>query len=240
MLRIWGRISSINVQKVVWCAGELGCEFERIDAGGAFGVVDTPAYGRLNPNRKVPVIEDDGFVLWESNAIVRYLCARYAGEPSFGRPGGGATKAPLALRAVPPSGSEPSFGRPGGGLMPASLAARAECDRWMDWQATEFSPMLRDAFLQLIRTPPEQRQPAVIEESVRRCEPLLAILDEALADRAFLVGDGFTMADIPIGCTVHRWLALPIERIARPNVDKWFERVRNRAAAQAVLALPLS
>ena len=214
MLRIWGRISSINVQKVVWCAGELGCEFERIDAGGAFGVVDTPAYGRLNPNRKVPVIEDDGFVLWESNAIVRYLCARYAGAPSFGRPGGG--------------------------LMPASLAARAECDRWMDWQATEFSPMLRDAFLQLIRTPPEQRQPAVIEESVRRCEPLLAILDEALADRAFLVGDGFTMADIPIGCTVHRWLALPIERIARPNVDKWFERVRNRAAAQAVLALPLS
>ena len=161
-------------------------------------------------------------------------------EPSFGRPDGGATEAPLALRAVPPSGSEPSFGRPGGGLMPASLAARAECDRWMDWQATEFSPMLRDAFLQLIRTPPEQRQPAVIEESVRRCEPLLAILDEALADRAFLVGDGFTMADIPIGCTVHRWLALPIERIARPNVDKWFERVRNRAAAQAILALPLS
>ena len=219
MLRIWGRISSINVQKVVWCAGELGCEFERIDAGGAFGVVDTPAYGRLNPNRKVPVIEDDGFVLWESNAIVRYLCARYGGAAG---------------------GSEPSFGRTGGGLMPASLTARAECDRWMDWQATEFSPMLRDAFLQLIRTPPEQRQPAVIEESVRRCEPLLAILDEALADRAFLVGDGFTMADIPIGCTVHRWLALPIERIARPNVDKWFERVRNRAAAQAVLALPLS
>ena len=219
MLRIWGRISSINVQKVVWCAGELGCEFERIDAGGAFGVVDTPAYGRLNPNRKVPVIEDDGFVLWESNAIVRYLCARYA---------------------VPPSGSEPSFERPGAGLMPASLTARAECDRWMDWQATELSPMLRDAFLQLIRTPPQQRQPALVEESVRRCEPLLAILDEALADRAFLVGDGFTMADIPIGCTVHRWHALPIERIARPNVDKWFERVRNRAAAQAVLALPLS
>ena len=80
MLRIWGRISSINVQKVVWCALELGCEFERIDAGGAFGVVDTPAFGRLNPNHKVPVIDDDGFVLWESNAIVRYLCAKYPGR----------------------------------------------------------------------------------------------------------------------------------------------------------------
>ncbi len=77
MLKIWGRISSINVQKVVWCATDLGLAFERVDAGGQFGVVDTPEYARLNPNRRVPVIEDDGFVLWESNAIVRYLCAKH-------------------------------------------------------------------------------------------------------------------------------------------------------------------
>jgi glutathione S-transferase len=78
MLKIWGRLSSINVQKVVWCAGELGLRFERVDAGRSYGVVDTPAFRRLNPNRLVPVIEDDGFVLWESNAIVRYLCAKHA------------------------------------------------------------------------------------------------------------------------------------------------------------------
>ncbi len=77
MLKIWGRISSINVQKVVWCATDLGLPFDRVDAGGQFGVVDTPEYARLNPNRRVPVIEDDGFVLWESNAIVRYLCAKH-------------------------------------------------------------------------------------------------------------------------------------------------------------------
>jgi len=77
MLKIWGRLTSINVQKVVWCADELGLPCERIDAGRDFGLVDTPAYREKNPNGLVPVIEDDGFVLWESNAIVRYLAARY-------------------------------------------------------------------------------------------------------------------------------------------------------------------
>jgi glutathione S-transferase len=78
MLRIWGRISSVNVQKVVWTADELGIPYERLDAGGAFGLVATPDYRRMNPNGLVPVIEDEGFVLWESNAIVRYLAAKHA------------------------------------------------------------------------------------------------------------------------------------------------------------------
>ena len=75
-LKIWGRLSSVNVQKVVWCADEIGIEYERVDAGGKFGLNDTPQYLAMNPNGLVPVIEDDGFVLYESNAIVRYLAAR--------------------------------------------------------------------------------------------------------------------------------------------------------------------
>lgn len=77
MLTIWGRANSSNVRKVLWCAEELGLTYQRIEAGGAFGVVDDPAYRARNPNGKVPLIEDDGFVLWESNAIVRYLVARH-------------------------------------------------------------------------------------------------------------------------------------------------------------------
>jgi glutathione S-transferase len=77
MLKIWGRHNSTNVKKVVWCAEELAIPYERTDAGGAFGVVDTPAYRSLNPNGLVPTIEDDGLVLWESNAIVRYLVAKH-------------------------------------------------------------------------------------------------------------------------------------------------------------------
>ena len=77
MLKIWGRLSSINVQKVVWCLDELGLAYERVDAGGQFGIVDTPEYRAMNPNGLIPTFEEDGFVLWESNAIVRYLAAKH-------------------------------------------------------------------------------------------------------------------------------------------------------------------
>jgi glutathione S-transferase len=77
MLSIWGRNNSVNVQKPLWCCEEMGVQYERVDAGGTFGVVNTPQYRNLNPNGLVPTIEDDGFVLWESNAIVRYLAAKH-------------------------------------------------------------------------------------------------------------------------------------------------------------------
>lgn len=76
MLHLWGRLSSINVRKVVLCAQVLGIELPRTDAGLAFGVVDTPDYRAKNPNGLVPMLRDGDFTLWESNAIVRYLCAR--------------------------------------------------------------------------------------------------------------------------------------------------------------------
>ncbi len=78
MLKIWGRISSINVKKVVWAAQELALPFERTDIGGAFGLTRTPEALARNPNALIPVIDDGGFVLWESNAIVRYLFKKYA------------------------------------------------------------------------------------------------------------------------------------------------------------------
>ena len=89
MLKIWGRITSINVRKVMLAAQELGVAFERIDAGLSFGVVKTPEYLARNPNGLVPLVEDDQVVLWESNVIVRYLCARHAPDVLY----------PLALPA---------------------------------------------------------------------------------------------------------------------------------------------
>jgi glutathione S-transferase len=77
MLKILGRLSSVNVQKVVWAAGETGQAFERIDIGGPFGGNREPAYLAKNPNGQVPVLEDGDVHIWESNAIVRYIAARY-------------------------------------------------------------------------------------------------------------------------------------------------------------------
>jgi glutathione S-transferase len=79
MLKIWGRKTSSNVQKVMWALGELGLACERIDIGGPFGKNNEPPYLALNPNGLVPTMEDGGFVLWESNAIIRYL-AREEGK----------------------------------------------------------------------------------------------------------------------------------------------------------------
>lgn len=77
MLKIWGRHNSGNVRKVLWCAEELGLTYESIEVGGPFGGTTTADYQAMNPNALVPVIEEDGHALWESNTIVRYLAARH-------------------------------------------------------------------------------------------------------------------------------------------------------------------
>jgi glutathione S-transferase len=220
-LRIWGRLSSINVRKVVWCAQELGLSFRRTDAGGPFGVVQTAGYRALNPNALVPTIEVDDadanagaataggrFRLWESNVIVRYLCARHS----------------LGV------------------LYPEALPARFDAERWMDWQQTTLNPAGRDAFIQWVRTPAEGRDAAAAERSVHAAEPRFALLDAHLATRSFTAGDRFTMADIPIGCEVHRWFGLPATLYARPawpNLERYFASLRERPAARGVLDLAL-
>jgi len=78
MLKIWGRASSVNVQKVLWAADELGQRYEHINVGGKYGGNDTPEYRAMNPNGLVPVLQDaEGGVHWESNSVVRFLAARY-------------------------------------------------------------------------------------------------------------------------------------------------------------------
>ena len=205
-LRIWGRLNSINVQKVVWTCEELGVPYDRTDAGGAFGIVNSPEYKAMNPNSIVPVIDDDGFILWESNAITRYLAAKHGA----------------------------------GTLWPSDLRVRADADRWMDWQCTEYSPRMRLAFWNLIRTPKEKQDPAAIEESRAGSEAMTAILDAALAGRTFIAGDNFTMGDIPIGVAVHRWLNLPLRREARPALEAYYARIMARPAAAKVLASPIT
>jgi glutathione S-transferase len=205
MLRLWGRTSSINVRKVLWTLQELGVPFQRIDAGLAYGVNDTADYRGKNPNALVPLLEDGDFTLWESNAIVRYLCAKY-GDPT---------------------------------LYPKDLCQRFDAERWMDWQQTTLNPAGSPGFKQWIRTPEAERDPAVIERSRAATDPLLALLDAHLATRAWMAGERFTMADIPIGCEIHRWWGLPQPRPALPNLARWYAAVQARPATRGVLDLPL-
>ena len=204
-LKIWGRISSINVKKVVWTAQELGLNFDRHEAGGVHGVVKTPAYVALNPNSQIPVMEDDDYVLWESNVITRYLCAKHSP----------------------------------GNLYPTDLQERFDAERWMEWQQTMVNPASRNGFWHLIRLPADQRDPALIAQSNAAVELLMAMLDAHLATHSFMVGERFTMADIPLGCEVQRWFGLPQTREKRPNIERWFATLLARPAAAGVLDLAL-
>jgi glutathione S-transferase len=81
MLKVWGRRTALNVQKVLWLIGELDLAYENVPAGGGFGRLDDPGFRALNPHGRIPVLEDSGLAVWESHAILRYLAARYGGEP---------------------------------------------------------------------------------------------------------------------------------------------------------------
>ena len=205
MLKIWGRVNSVNVKKAMWCVGELGLPHERIDAGMKFGVNNTPEYRKMNPTGLVPTIDDDGFTLWESHTIVRYLCAKH------------------------------SMGR----LCPQDLRARADAERWMDWAFT-FQNAMRNVFWGLIRTPAEKRDLKAIEDGAKKSRELAAMLDQALADKPYVAGQSFTMGDIPIGCEVQRYLRVPIERPKLPNLEAWFERLRQRPPFVQHVDLPLT
>jgi glutathione S-transferase len=206
VLKIWGRITSINVRKVVLAAQWLGLPFERVEAGLAYGIVKTPEYVAMNPNSLVPTVEDDGLVLWESNVIVRYLCAKHSD----------------------------------GGLYPRDLATRFDAERWMDWQQTTFNGAGRDAFVQLIRTPADQRNQGLIDASIKNTEHWLGVLDAHLAQRPFMAGDRFTMADIPIACEMHRYWGLPLPHPPHPNLQRWYAGICASPAARGVLDLPLA
>lgn len=80
MLTVFGRRNSANVQKVMWLIGELRLAHKHVPKGGSFGGLDTLEFRAMNPAGKVPVIDDQGVVVWESHAILRYLAARYGGE----------------------------------------------------------------------------------------------------------------------------------------------------------------
>jgi glutathione S-transferase len=206
MLRVWGRTNSINVQKVMWAVGELGLAHERLDAGGAFGGLDSEDYGARNPNRRIPTIDDEGVVVWESNACVRYLAARYDS----------------------------------GGFWPEDPAARAQADMWMDWQQTTLIPDMTVVFWGLIRTPEDQRDHGAIEAAAERLGVTWRVLEAHLAGRRFVLADRLTIGDIPVGAACHRYLGLPIERPALPNVEAWYERLKQRPPYREHVMLPIT
>jgi glutathione S-transferase len=208
MIKVWGRNTSSNVQKVMWAIAEIGLPHERIDIGGPFGKNHEPAYLAMNPNGLVPTLEEeDGFLLWESNTIVRYLAAKH--------------KASV--------------------LEPTDLHRRALASKWMDWQLSVAGPALTPVFWGLVRTPPEKRNHAEIEEGKKKSTAAMAIMDEQLGKTAYLAGDDFSYGDIPVGIMAYRYRQLVPDRSPLMNFERWYAALSSRPAFKAqVASVPLT
>ena len=110
----------------------------------------------------------------------------------------------------------------------------------MDWQQTTLNGAGRDAFIQLIRTPQDKRNPQAIAASVAAMQPLLALLDAHLAEGPFMAGECLSMADIPNACEMHRWWGLSLCHPELPHVRRWCEGLLQRPAARGALDVLLS
>ena len=132
-------------------------------------------------------------------------------------------------------------GKSGGrGLYPIEPPVRASIDRWLDWTLSTLQPAERPVFHGMIRTPPEQRDMAAIEAAVVKVAGLWAILDAQLAGRRFVENDMFSLADIVLGAYARRWFGIDgIERPAMPNLERWYERLAERASFSRQIARPL-
>jgi len=203
-MRIWGRASSINVQKVLWLADEIGLTYDAVPAGGDHGGLDSAAFLALNPHGRIPVLEDGEVVVWESHAILRYLAAAHG-----------------AARFWP------------------DAPARARIDGWMDWSQTAWQiEVIGGLFWGWWRTPPQDRDARAVASSLRRASAHARLLDRRLADRPWLAGEDFSLADIPAGALLHRWFGMDIERPATPHLKAWYARLAERPAYRARVMIP--
>jgi glutathione S-transferase len=195
MLKVLGKPTSINVRKVLWTCEEIGRAVDLEPYGAGFRPIDTPEFTALNPNALVPVIVDDGLVLWESNTICRYLAGRAQRDD----------------------------------LLPFAPAPRARVEQWMDWQATDLNSAWRYAFMSLVRQSAAHQDPAAIAASVAEWNRLMRIADGQIARTgAFIAGNAFTLADVVVGLSTHRWFMAPIERPALRALQEYYERLSDR------------
>ena len=205
-LRVLGRAASINVRKVLWTGVELGLDLTREDVD-----VKAETFRALNPNAMMPVLIDE---------------AADAGraEPS-GRSG-----APFSMWE---SNSICRYlarreGRVD--LLPDEPRRRALVEMWMDWQGGELNNSWRYAFMATVRKSAQHQDAAAIDGSVASWNRHMAMLDARLVRSGgpFVLGDTFTLADVVLGLSAHRWRAAPIAHEDLPAVEAWYQRLLAR------------
>ena len=197
-LRIYG-IARTRAFRALWVAKELGLDYEHVPVEIGAAGARQPDYLAINPNGRLPAIDDDGFVLWESLAITLYLAKKH------------------------------------GRLYPTTLEGEAKAWQWSLWSVQEVDRGVNIWSLHAVRLPPEDRDAQRLAEALKVLEPPFRVLDGALADRAYLLGDAFTVADLNVAAVISR--AIDMELAERPHLRDWLRRCLDRPAARAALEL---
>lgn len=197
-LRIYG-IARTRAFRALWIAKELGVDYEHIPVEIGAAGARQPEYLAINPNGRLPAIDDDGFVLWESLAITLYLAKKH------------------------------------GRLYPSTLEGEAKAWQWSLWSVQEVDRGVNIWSLHAVRLPPEDRDPQRLAEALKVIEAPFRVLDAALTDRSYLLGDDFTVADLNVAAVISR--AIDMDLAATPRLGDWLKRCLERPAAREARTL---
>jgi glutathione S-transferase len=197
-LRIYG-IARTRAFRALWIAKELGLDYEHIPVEIGSAGARQAEYLAINPNGRLPAIDDGGFVLWESLAITLYLAKKH------------------------------------GRLYPATLEGEAKAWQWSLWAVQEVDRGVNIWSLHAVRLPPEDRDAARRDEALQVLAAPFKVLDAALADRPWLLGDEFTVADLNVAAVISR--AIEMDLSATPRLADWLRRCLDRPAARAAQRL---
>jgi glutathione S-transferase len=199
-LRIYG-IARTRAFRTLWIAEELGLDYEHLPIEIGDAGARSPQFLAINPNGRLPFIDDDGFVLYESLAITLYLAKKHSA----------------------------------GKLYPGSLEAEAKAWQWSFWAIAEVDRGVNIWSLHAVRLPPAERDAAKRDEALKVVAAPFRVLDAAVGKQRYLLGDGFTVADLNVAAVISR--AIDMDLGAVPNLKAWLTRCLDRPAARKALAL---
>jgi glutathione S-transferase len=222
MLKLWGRVNSINVQKVLWVLDDLGLEYERRDAGLQYGVNDTADFLARNPNGRVPLLQDDDSFLWESHAICRYLCNRQ-----------------IAVKASANSTRDASC-QVAEDLYPSNSFDRARVDQWLDWTLWGISAPMVIVFQQYVRTPEDKRDLQKLSAAEVQSNEYLRVLEEHLRVSPYMASDRLTLADIVLSPILYRADSLGLEGAKTQSLQRWIAQIKLLKGYQKWVEIPMS
>jgi glutathione S-transferase len=207
MLKLYG-IKNSRASRTLWLCRQLGIQFEQVQVRFADGSAKAPDYLAVNPNGKIPAIDDDGFRVWESMAINFYLAKKH--------------QSPLAPQTLQDEAL----------MLQWSFWVMTEVEKMLLTvllQRMEFPPDSQAGKYFRERNP---KNPEAEKQAIEGLAKPFSVLNAHLSGRDYLLGSQFTLADLNVAAVLSWAAASKLDLSATPNVQAWLQRCLSRPAAR--------